>query len=73
MDKYAVGLAIDDLPADALPAVRFRDPPAVISPLNVTVGGMTGALAPSAEHETVAVPEFIRSVLSRKRTFDKIS
>ncbi|KAF7186650.1 G2-specific protein kinase nimA [Pseudocercospora fuligena] len=73
VDKYAIGLAIDDLPADALPAVRFRDPPAVTSPVNVTVGGTTGALAPSAEYETVALPEFIRSVLSRKRTFDKIS
>ncbi|KXS99121.1 hypothetical protein AC578_3531 [Pseudocercospora eumusae] len=73
VDKYAVGLAIEDLPADVLPASRFRDPPVVTSPVDVTVGGPTGMLAPGAEHENAAVAEFVRSVRSRKRTFDKIS
>ncbi|EME87101.1 uncharacterized protein MYCFIDRAFT_172767 [Pseudocercospora fijiensis CIRAD86] len=63
-DKYALGLATDDV----LPAARYLPPPAVTSPVNVTVGGPPGAVASNAEFENNAVPELIRSVLSRKRT-----
>ncbi|KXS99603.1 hypothetical protein AC579_5769 [Pseudocercospora musae] len=72
-DKYAVGLAVDDLPADALSAARFRNPPAVTSPVDVTVGGTTGTLAPSAEFQGSAAATLVQSILSRKRTFDQIT
>ncbi|KXS99602.1 hypothetical protein AC579_5768 [Pseudocercospora musae] len=73
VDNYAIGLAIDDLPADTLPYERRIARPTADSANEEIVGGQLGGQA------TVLAPvqdpaQYVKdSVKSNKRTFDKIS
>ncbi|KXS99122.1 hypothetical protein AC578_3532 [Pseudocercospora eumusae] len=73
VDKYAMGLAVDELPPDALPFERRVTRPTVVSADEDVVGGQPGEPIATSEDLDDAVTNFLNSVASNKRTFDKIN